>query len=94
MLIFLYFQAITTGTVPNYIDVILNLGEARVSSDNILLQAKNHGHKLIFYGDDTWLQMFTNIFHRSEGTSSFFVNDFVQVCIHNLFISYFFFFFR
>ncbi|XP_074094863.1 phosphatidylinositol glycan anchor biosynthesis class G isoform X2 [Cotesia typhae] len=72
-------KAITTGTVSNYIDVILNLGETRVSSDNILLQAKNHGHKLIFYGDDTWLQMFTNIFHRSEGTTSFFVNDFVEV---------------
>ncbi|CAD6241866.1 GSCOCG00009347001-RA-CDS [Cotesia congregata] len=83
-------KAITTGSVSNYIDVILNLGETRVSSDNILLQAKNHGHKLIFYGDDTWLQMFTNIFHRSEGTSSFFVNDFVQVCINNIFIRFFF----
>ncbi|XP_057323888.1 GPI ethanolamine phosphate transferase 2 isoform X2 [Microplitis mediator] len=72
-------KSITTGTVSNFIDVVFNLGETRVSTDNILLQAKKHNHKLIFYGDDTWLQMYNDIFFRHKGTSSFLVSDFIQV---------------
>jgi hypothetical protein len=31
-------------------------------------------HKLVMYGDDTWLKLFPGTFHRSEGTTSFFVS--------------------
>ena len=26
------------------------------------------------YGDDTWIKLLPNVFHRSEGTTSFFVS--------------------
>jgi ethanolaminephosphotransferase len=69
----------TTGTVPNFVDVALNLGSSKILEDNLLLQARHHDMKLIFYGDETWLKLFPNVFIRSEGTTSFFVSDFTEV---------------
>jgi ethanolaminephosphotransferase len=69
----------TTGTVPNFVDVALNLGSSKIMEDNLLLQARDHDMKLIFYGDETWLKLFPNVFTRSEGTTSFFVSDFTEV---------------
>lgn len=68
-----------TGAVPNFAGVALNFGDLPESGDNLLLQAKNQGHTLNFYGDDTWLKIFPNIFHRHDGTTSFFVPDFTEV---------------
>jgi ethanolaminephosphotransferase len=73
------FQAMTTGTVPNFVDVALNLGSSEILEDNLLLQARQHDMELIFYGDETWLKLFPNVFTRSEGTTSFFVSDFTEV---------------
>lgn len=72
-------QAITTGTVPNFIDVALNLEGTASIGDNIILQAKKRGNKMVFYGDDTWLKLFPHHFERSDGTTSFFVSDFTEV---------------
>ncbi|KAI4501714.1 hypothetical protein M0802_003049 [Mischocyttarus mexicanus] len=72
-------KAMTTGRVPTFVDMVLNLGSQPILSDNILLQAKTYGHDLIFYGDDTWLKLFPTIFKRSDGTTSFFVTDFTEV---------------
>ncbi|XP_063994998.1 GPI ethanolamine phosphate transferase 2 [Diachasmimorpha longicaudata] len=72
-------KSMMTGAVSSFIDVALNLGETSVTSDSVLNQAKNHGHRIIFYGDDTWIKLFPNIFHRHEGTTSFFVSDFKEV---------------
>ena len=73
-------KAITTGSVPSFLDVILNLDEADTSStlsaqDTWLAQmkAKQTG-KLLMYGDDTWLKLFPDTFDRADGTSSFFVS--------------------
>lgn len=68
-----------TGTVPNFIDIVLNFGSKPLHSDNLLLQAKKHGYRLVFYGDDTWLSLFPHIFDRHDGTTSFFVTDFTEV---------------
>lgn len=72
-------KAITTGSVPSFVDLILNLNEADTSStlaaqDTWLsqLKAKDTG-KLVMYGDDTWLKLFPETFDRHDGTSSFFV---------------------
>lgn len=70
----------TTGRVPTFVDMVLNLGSQPILSDNILLQAKTHQHDLIFYGDDTWLKLFPTMFKRHDGTTSFFVTDFTEVC--------------
>lgn len=73
-------KAITTGSIPSFLDVILNLDEADTSStlaaqDTWLAQMKaKQSGKLIMYGDDTWLKLFPDTFDRAEGTSSFFVS--------------------
>ncbi|CAK7231965.1 major facilitator super transporter protein [Sporothrix eucalyptigena] len=78
-------KAITTGSTPSFLDVVLNVDEGDKSSslasqDTWLAQmkAKNTG-KLVLYGDDTWLKLFPDTFDRADGTSSFFVADFTEV---------------
>ena len=78
-------KAITTGSVPSFLDVVLNFAESDTTStlanqDTWLAQmkAKEQG-KLIMYGDDTWLKLFPDFFARSDGTTSFFVSDFTEV---------------
>ncbi|KAF2666431.1 alkaline phosphatase-like protein [Microthyrium microscopicum] len=82
-------KAITTGSIPSFLDVILNFAESDTSStlaaqDTWLAQIRagrdreNDG-RLVMYGDDTWLKLFPDMFARSDGTSSFFVSDFTEV---------------
>ena len=73
-------KAITTGSIPSFLDVILNFAESDTTStlahqDTWLaqLKAKEDG-KLVMYGDDTWLKLFPDTFSRADGTSSFFVS--------------------
>mgnify|MGYP001191606176 FL=1 len=73
-------KAITTGSIPSFLDVVLNLDETDESSslanqDTWLAQmrARRPG-KLVMYGDDTWLKLFPGVFDRADGTSSFFVS--------------------
>ncbi|CAF9906404.1 major facilitator super transporter protein [Imshaugia aleurites] len=78
-------KAITTGSIPSFLDVILNFAESDktsnlASQDTWLGQLKGmRGGKLVMYGDDTWLKLFPNTFSRVDGTSSFFVSDFTEV---------------
>ncbi|KAK0668660.1 putative GPI ethanolamine phosphate transferase [Cercophora samala] len=78
-------KAITTGSIPSFLDVVLNLDEGDESSslasqDTWLAQMKKKKTgKLVMYGDDTWLKLFPGIFDRAEGTTSFFVSDFTEV---------------
>ena len=78
-------KALTTGSVPSFLDLILNFAESDTSSslatqDTWLAQLRRRGEgrddgKVVFYGDDTWLKLFPGgFFGRSEGTSSFFVS--------------------
>ena len=77
-------KAITTGSIPSFLDVILNFAESDTTStlatqDTWLAQIKakqfGDGHgKLVMYGDDTWLKLFPDFFERADGTSSFFVS--------------------
>lgn len=82
-------KGITLGTTPNFLDAILNIADDKDSSqgllnqDNWLYQFKNMDPSkpkiLNFYGDDTWLKLFPDFFNNSDGTNSFFVNDFYDV---------------
>lgn len=82
-------KAITTGSIPSFLDVILNFAESDTTStlasqDTWLAQMKDKwksewARNLVMYGDDTWLKLFPGTFHRSDGTSSFFVSDFTEV---------------
>lgn len=78
-------KAITTGSVPSFLDLVLNFAESDTSStlatqDSWLAQLKaNPNGKLVMYGDDTWLRLFPDFFDRADGTTSFFVSDFTEV---------------
>ncbi|CBF70850.1 mannose-ethanolamine phosphotransferase LAS21 [Aspergillus nidulans FGSC A4] len=77
-------KAMTTGSVPSFLDVILNIAESDTSStlayqDTWLAQIRAKGEQLVMYGDDTWLKLFPGMFSRSDGTTSFFVSDFTEV---------------
>ncbi|CAG8566177.1 332_t:CDS:2, partial [Acaulospora colombiana] len=78
-------KALTTGTVPNFLDAVLNIAESDTSSslayqDNWLVQLKNAGNKTIsFFGDDTWIKLFPGMFNVTDGTTSFFASDTVEV---------------
>jgi ethanolaminephosphotransferase len=82
-------KALTTGSVPSFLDLILNFAESDTSSslaaqDTWLAQIKAKGGEVVFYGDDTWLKLFPSsftedgvevpFFLRADGTSSFFVS--------------------
>ena len=74
-------KGITTGSLPSFLDLVLNFAESDTSStlaaqDTWLAQirAKPGGGRLVFYGDDTWLKLFPGFFERADGTSSFFVS--------------------
>ncbi|OAP61313.1 hypothetical protein AYL99_03514 [Fonsecaea erecta] len=80
-------KAITTGSVPSFVDLILNFAESDTTStlrdqDTWLAQLRakdGGGGNLVMYGDDTWLRLFPGFFARADGTTSFFVSDFTEV---------------
>lgn len=73
-------KAITTGSVPSFVDLVLNFAESDDTStlstqDSWLAQLKAKGDRgLVMYGDDTWLRLFPGFFRRADGTTSFFVS--------------------
>ena len=75
-----FLQAITTGNIPSFIDVVLNFGSVALEEDNLVSQLKADGRSIVFFGDDTWLKLFPGHFLRSDGTTSFFVSDYTEVC--------------
>ncbi|XP_063702102.1 GPI ethanolamine phosphate transferase 2 [Culicoides brevitarsis] len=73
-------KTIVSGSVPSFIDVVLNLNNGQaMTSDNLLHQMKKNNKSIVFYGDNVWTKMFPakNFFTRKgENVDSFFVNDF------------------
>ena len=80
------FKSMVTGTVPGFIDVIINLASAELKEDNIIVKLNRMGKKINFFGDDTWLKLFPNCFMRHDGVISFIVSDFKEVG-HFLYVS-------
>ncbi|POI34870.1 hypothetical protein CIB84_001378 [Bambusicola thoracicus] len=72
-------KALMTGSIPGFIDVVVNLNSPALMSDNLIWQAKAAGKRIIFYGDDTWVKLFPKHFVEYDGTTSFFVSDFTEV---------------
>nr|OQO20089.1 hypothetical protein B0A51_10193 [Rachicladosporium sp. CCFEE 5018] len=79
-------KALTTGSVPSFLDLLLNFAESDTSSslanqDTWLAQLRAlPTSKLALYGDDTWLKLFPPpFFDRCDGTTSFLVSDFTEV---------------
>lgn len=72
-------QALTTGSIPGFIDVVMNLNSPALLEDNLIWQAKTAGKRIVFYGDDTWVRLFPKHFMEYDGTTSFFVSDYTEV---------------
>ncbi|KAK0554938.1 mannose-ethanolamine phosphotransferase gpi13 [Tilletia horrida] len=76
-------KGLTTGTLPTFVDASANFGGGqRIEEDNwidqLLLRArasKVGAGKVIFAGDDTWMGLFPNTFHRATPFDSFNVHD-------------------
>ncbi|XP_037117534.1 GPI ethanolamine phosphate transferase 2 isoform X1 [Syngnathus acus] len=71
-------KALTTGSIPGFIDVVMNLNSPSLLEDNLIWQAKTAGKKMIFYGDETWVRLFPKHFMEYDGTTSF-VSDYIEV---------------
>uniref|UniRef100_A0A672F662 Phosphatidylinositol glycan anchor biosynthesis class G n=1 Tax=Salarias fasciatus TaxID=181472 RepID=A0A672F662_SALFA len=72
-------KALTTGSIPGFIDVVMNLNSPALLEDNLIWQAKTAGKRIVFYGDDTWVRLFPKHFMEYDGTTSFFVSDYTEV---------------
>ncbi|RWS05639.1 GPI ethanolamine phosphate transferase 2-like protein [Dinothrombium tinctorium] len=73
-------KALLSGNIPNFLDLIFNLNAAKFGDDNLIERAFSKNKRIVFYGDDTWTQMFEeSIFLRSNVTHSFFATDYTTV---------------
>ncbi|XP_040571609.1 uncharacterized protein PIG-G isoform X2 [Lepeophtheirus salmonis] len=72
-------KAISTGSIPGYVDVVINFDSAALMEDSLIKRWRDASRNIVYYGDDTWIKLFPDSFLRNEGTSSFFVSDFHQV---------------
>ncbi|KAJ8783537.1 hypothetical protein J1605_009242 [Eschrichtius robustus] len=44
-----------TGSLPGFIDVVRNLNSPMLLEDSVITRAKAAGKRIIFYGDETWV---------------------------------------
>lgn len=73
-------KSITTGTISNFIDIVLNLGHVEKLDDSLLHRITAKGKQMVFAGDRTWTELFPDLFLRQKvNKDSFFVNDFYEV---------------
>ncbi|CAG2112137.1 unnamed protein product, partial [Medioppia subpectinata] len=73
-------KAMISGTLPSFMDFILNLSAYRFNGENIVENAFKANKKTVFFGDDTWIQLLPKeVFAKYNGTSSFFATDYTEV---------------
>ncbi|KAI1167455.1 GPI ethanolamine phosphate transferase 3-like protein [Nemania serpens] len=51
-------KGLTTGTLPTFIDLGSNFAGTAIEEDNILMQLREHGRRIVHLGDDTWTSLF------------------------------------
>ncbi|XP_055624247.1 GPI ethanolamine phosphate transferase 2 [Toxorhynchites rutilus septentrionalis] len=72
-------KAMTSGAIPSFLDVVLNLGSPEMTLDTFLYQMVRQRQNIVFYGDNTWTKMFPAMFLRKgENVDSLYVNDFYE----------------
>ncbi|VDK44489.1 unnamed protein product [Anisakis simplex] len=72
-------KALTTGSLPTFIDIGANFASTAVQEDNWVDQIVSSGRNITFLGDDTWTALFPTQFHRHFAMPSFDVNDLSSV---------------
>ncbi|KAI3338870.1 GPI ethanolamine phosphate transferase 3-like protein [Ustulina deusta] len=70
-------KGLTTGTLPTFIDLGSNFAGTAIEEDNILMQLREHGKRIVHLGDDTWTSLFPGYFqpNLSKAYDSFNVWD-------------------
>ena len=68
-------KALTTGSLPTFIDAGSNFGKVEIDEDNLISQVLNLNSSITFMGDDTWTGLYPNHFNVSYPYSSFNVKD-------------------
>ena len=68
-------KGITTGSLPTFIDVGSNFASTEIEEDSIVSQLVQAGRKVVFMGDDTWVNLFPNAFTHAHPYDSFNVED-------------------
>lgn len=66
-------KAITTGTLPTFIDISSNFATEQIDEDNLIDQNAEKG--IVFMGDDTWTGLYPGKFLRQFPSPSFNVWD-------------------
>jgi phosphatidylinositol glycan class O len=97
-------KGLTTGGLPAFADISNSFGGATVDEDTWILQLKNDIHRrqnagnntggistyMAFVGDDTWVDLFPNLFHDCHPFPSFNARDLDTVdngCLQHIDIS-------
>ncbi|XP_060532021.1 GPI ethanolamine phosphate transferase 3 [Cylas formicarius] len=68
-------KALTTGSLPTFIDAGSNFATYEINEDNIIDQLILNNYNAVFMGDDTWMSLFPNRFLRAYPYPSFDVWD-------------------
>ncbi|KAG4302094.1 hypothetical protein PCANB_001624 [Pneumocystis canis] len=55
-------KALTTGTLPTFIDLGSNFAGTAILEDNIIAQLKSRGYRIGFLGDNTWVSLYPEYF--------------------------------
>ncbi|KAJ7568154.1 hypothetical protein O6H91_01G020900 [Diphasiastrum complanatum] len=68
-------KGLMTGGLPTFIDIGHSFGAPAIVEDNLILQLKRMGKRVVMMGDDTWLQLFPNDLAEVYPFPSFNVKD-------------------
>ncbi|XP_050294404.1 GPI ethanolamine phosphate transferase 3 [Anthonomus grandis grandis] len=68
-------KALTTGSLPTFIDAGSNFASSEITEDNLIDQLVKNGKTAVFMGDDTWVSLYPNKFLRNHSYPSFDVWD-------------------
>ncbi|KAJ3161642.1 mannose-ethanolamine phosphotransferase gpi13 [Geranomyces michiganensis] len=68
-------KALTTGTLPTFVDAGSNFFGQVIAEDNLVNQFTDAGKRVIFMGDDTWENMYPNAMNESYPYPSLVVWD-------------------
>lgn len=55
-------KGLTTGTLPTFIDAGSNFAGTAIEEDNLLMQLRDAGRRIVHLGDDTWTALFPGHF--------------------------------
>ncbi|CZT05873.1 probable GPI ethanolamine phosphate transferase 3 [Rhynchosporium agropyri] len=57
-------KGLTTGTLPTFVEMGSNFGGEAITEDNLLMQLKDAGRRIVHLGDDTWTALFPGYFEE------------------------------